>query len=183
MGTQSMIGMYKPLPKNQLIKKNVFLMIAWILGVGFISNAGITFVFVRSLLLAFFQSKYHGYSLKSVVFFASPYLIWFLLICPTVLSNFLLRHFWNSVRSSCLQNQGNVAECTIFFVDVGGEMGFAELSVQHYKTIIRLSFKNNSIGTLSLYLYRLIYIINHYIINWKIHALNEASALEISAFM
>lgn len=43
-------------------------------------------------------------------------------------------------------------------------MGFAELSVQHYKTIIRLSFKNNSIGTLSLYLYRLIYIINHYII-------------------
>lgn len=125
MGTQSMIGMFKPLPKNQLIKKNVFLMIAWLLGVGFISNAGITFVFVRSLL-AFFQSKSQLFP-KSIVFFASPNLIWFLLICPPVLSNFLLRHIWNSVRSSRLQNQGNVAECTIFFVDVRREMGFAEL--------------------------------------------------------
>lgn len=48
-------------------------------------------------------------------------------MCPPVLSNSVLTHFCNSVRSSCLQNQGNVAESTISFVDMGEEIGFAEL--------------------------------------------------------
>lgn len=127
MGTQSMIRMYKPLPKNHLLKKNVSLMIAWLLGAGLISNAVGTFIFVRSLLLAFFQSKSHSYSLKSMIFFALPNLICFLLMCPPVLLNSLLRHFCNSVRSLCLQNQSNVAEGIIIFVNMGEEMGFAEL--------------------------------------------------------
>lgn len=101
-------------------------MIACVLGIGLICNAVVAFIFVRSLLLAFLHSKSHSYSLKSISF-ASPNLIQFLLMCPPVLSNSLLRHFCNFMRSSCLQNQGNVAECAIFFVDVGEEMGFAEL--------------------------------------------------------
>lgn len=141
MGTQSVIRMYKPLPKNHLMKKNMSLMIACILGVGLIRNAVVTFFFVRSLLLAFFQSKSHSYSLKLMISFASPNLTLFLLMCPPVLSNSLLRHFCNSVGSSCLQNQGSVAKVIIIFVDVGEEMGFAELCDT---SIVCPTLQNNS---------------------------------------
>lgn len=66
-------------------------------------------------------------------------------MCPPVLSNSVLTHFCNSVRSLYLQNQGNVAECPIFFVDVGEEMvlqsyGILALCIQHYKTIHTVIF-------------------------------------------
>lgn len=76
MDTQSMIGMYKPLPKNHLTKKNVSLMIAWIVGVGLVSNAVITFIFVRSLFLAFFNLNLKLFSEVNDLFcLTQPYLV------------------------------------------------------------------------------------------------------------